>query len=154
MSDTSNKLKETESVLKEVIDVLHDGQLGFAHLGEHIKDEKLKRYFLAESLKRAAFRGELEGELHRDGVHDVKSEGTVGAALARAWGDLKAKVGAGDHALLESAEQGEDAAKKVYADALKQELPHPVRQLLVEQQNHILASHDYVKSHRDALVAA
>jgi uncharacterized protein (TIGR02284 family) len=154
MSNPSNKLKESESVLKEVIDVLHDSQLGFAHLGEHLKDEQLKRYFLAESLKRANFRGELENELHRDGMHDVKSEGTVAGTLHRVWGDLKAKVGVSDHQLLETAEQGEDAAKKVYADALEQELPHPVRQLLVEQQTHILASHDYVKAHRDALVSA
>lgn len=154
MANASNKLKETESVLKEVIDVLHDGQLGFAHLGEHLKDEQLKRHFLAESLKRAAFRGELENELHRDGVHDIKSEGTVAGTLHRAWGELKAKIGVNDHQLLETAEQGEDAAKKVYADALTQELPHPVRQLLVEQQTHIMTSHDYVKSHRDALASA
>ncbi|WP_342714612.1 PA2169 family four-helix-bundle protein [Granulicella pectinivorans] len=139
--------------MKEVIDVLHDGQLGFAHIGEHVKDEQLKRYFLAESLKRASFRGELENELHRDGVHDIKSEGTVSGTLHRTWGDLKAKLGFSDHQLLETAEQGEDAAKKVYADALSQDLPLPVRQLLTEQQSHILTSHDYVKSHRDALVA-
>lgn len=155
MSNASgNKLKETESILKEVIDILHDGQLGFAHIGEHLKDEQLKRYFLAESLKRATFRGELENELHREGVHDVKNEGTVSGTLHRAWGELKAKIGVSDHELLESAEQGEDAAKKVYADALSQDLPAPVRQLLVEQQSHILTSHDYVKSHRDALVTA
>jgi uncharacterized protein (TIGR02284 family) len=153
MSDASSKLKETESVLKEVIDVLHDSQQGFAHIGEHIKDEQLKRYFLAESLKRASFRGELENELYRDGVHDLKSEGTVSGAIHRAWGDLKAKIGGSDHQLLETAEQGEDAAKKVYADALEQDLPVPVRQLLAEQQRHVLTAHDYVKSHRDALVA-
>jgi uncharacterized protein (TIGR02284 family) len=151
MSEPSNKLKETEKILKEVIDVLHDGQQGFAHLGEHIKDEQLKRYFLAESLKRASFRGELENELHRDGVKDLASEGTVAGSVQRAWGDLKAKIGASDHSLLETAEQGEDTAKKVYADALSQDLPVPVRQLLTEQQSHILTAHDYVKSHRDAL---
>jgi uncharacterized protein (TIGR02284 family) len=154
MANTSDKLKETEAVIKEVIDVLHDGQLGFAHLGEHLKDEQLKRYFLAESLKRANFRGELENVLHREGVHDIKSEGTVAGTLHRVWGDLKAKVGVSDHQLLETAEQGEDVAKKVYADALEQELPLPIRQLLVEQQAHILTSHDYVKAHRDAPVNA
>jgi uncharacterized protein (TIGR02284 family) len=153
MSNESNKLKETESVLKEVINVLEDGQKGFAHIGEHLKDEQLKRYFLAESLKRAAFRGELENELHRDGVHDVHESGTASGTLHRVWGDLKAKMGVSDHELLETAEQGEDAAKKVYEDALSQELPVPVRQILVEQQRHILTSHDYVKMHRDSVVA-
>ena len=45
MADASNKLKETEKILKEVVDILHDGQLGFAHIGEHIKDAQLKRFF-------------------------------------------------------------------------------------------------------------
>ena len=55
--------------------------------------------------------------------------------------------------VLATAEQGEDEAKKVYKDALEQELPLPVRQLLSEQNAHIMNSHDYVKSHRDALAA-
>ena len=151
--DGSTKNKEMESTLLDVIKSLEDGQKGFADIGEHLKDEQLKRYFLAESLKRANFRAELENELHRAGVADVKESGTVAGALHRTWGDLKAKLGGGDHTLLETAEQGEDVAKKAYADALDKELPLPIRQLLAEQQAHILTSHDYVKSHRDALAA-
>ena len=153
MSNESSTLKETESVLKEVINMLADSQKGFADIGEHLKDEQLKRYFLAESLKRAHFRGELESELHRDGVKDVNETGTVAGALHRFWGDLKSKVVSGDHELLATAEQGEDVAKKTYKDALEQELPAPVRQLLTEQQSHIIASHDYVRNHRDALAS-
>jgi uncharacterized protein (TIGR02284 family) len=147
----STKNQEMEKVLLDVIKVLEDSQKGFADIGEHLKDEQLKRYFLAESLKRANFRAELENELHRAGMHDVKETGTVAGALHRTWGDLKAKLGGGDHALLETAEQGEDAAKKAYKEALEQELPLPVRELLTTQQAHVLTSHDYVKAHRDAL---
>jgi uncharacterized protein (TIGR02284 family) len=82
-----------------------------AEIGEHLKDETLKRYFLAESLKRASFRGELENELHRHGVHDVHETGTAAGAVYRAWGELKAKLGGGDHTLLVTAEEGEDEAK-------------------------------------------
>ncbi len=153
MSNESKTLKEVESVLKEVINVLQDGQKGFADIGEHLKDEQLKRYFLAESLKRASFRAELENELHRHGVADVHETGTVTGKLHRLWGDLKAKVVSGDHELLATAEQGEDVAKKTYADALSQELPAPVRELLTEQQRHINTSHDYVRDHRDALAS-
>lgn len=153
MSNESSKLKETEGVLKEVINVLEDSQKGFAHLGEHLKDDQLKRYFMAESLKRASFRGELESELHRDGVHDVNETGTTAGTLHRIWGDLKAKIGVSDHELLATAEQGEDVAKKTYEDALSQELPAPVREILQTQQRHVLTSHDYVKHHRDMLVS-
>jgi uncharacterized protein (TIGR02284 family) len=151
--DGSTKNKEMEHVLLDVIESLQDGQKGFADIGEHLKDDQLKRYFLAESLKRANFRAELENELHRAGMADVKESGSVSGALHRSWGDLKAKLGGGDHTLLETAEQGEDQAKKAYKEALDKELPLPIRQLLATQQAHILTSHDYVKAHRDALVS-
>ena len=151
-TDTA-KQHEMERALKSLINVLQDGQKGFADIGEHLKDETLKRYFLAESLKRASFRGDLEEVLHQNGVHDIKESGTTAGTLHRVWGDLKAKLGGGDHTLLETAEQGEDEAKKAYKDALDQELPLPVRQLLAEQQAHILTAHDFVRNHRDALAA-
>ena len=149
MSSDSGKLNEAKRALNSLVNTLQDSQKGFADIGEHLKDETLKRYFLAESLKRANFRAELENELHRMGEHDVHESGTTVGAVHRVWGDLKAKLGGGDHTLLETAEQGEDSAKKAYADALEQDLPLPLKQLLSEQQAHILTSHDYVKRARD-----
>lgn len=154
MSTDAEKNKEMESTVKGIIDVLADSQKGFADIGEHLKDDTLKRYFLAESLKRANFRAELENELHRHGVKDITNEGTTAGTLHRTWGDLKGKVfGSDDHSLLATAEQGEDTAKKAYKEALEVELPLPLKQLLTEQQAHILTSHDYVRNHRDALAS-
>jgi len=153
MATVSGKQHETEGVLKSVINSLQDSQKGFADIGEYLKDSTLKHFFLAESLKRANFRAELENELHHAGIHDVKETGTTAGTIHRVWGDLKAKLGGDDHTLLETAEQAEDIAKKAYEDALKHELPLPVRQLLAEQQTQVIASHDYVRNHRDALVA-
>src|SRR5260370_39125602 len=153
MSTDAGRQHEMQLALNSLIRTLLDSQKGFADIGEHLKDETLKRYFLAESLKRASFRGDLEEVLHQNGVHDIKESGTTGGALHRAWADLKPKSGGGAHTLLETAEQGEDDAKKAYADALNQDLPRPVRQLVAEQQAHILTSHDFVRSHRDALAA-
>jgi uncharacterized protein (TIGR02284 family) len=153
MPTDSGKQHEMQLALNSLISTLLDSQKGFADIGDHLKDETLKRHFLSESLKRANFRGDLEEILHQNGVHDIKESGTTTGTLRRTWGDLKAKLGGGDHTLLETAEQGEDEAKKAYADALDQDLPLPIRQLLAEQQAHILTSHDFVKSHRDALVS-
>jgi uncharacterized protein (TIGR02284 family) len=142
--------KEVEDTLRSVVQSLIDGQEGFQKIGDELKDPTLKKYFLAESLKRASFRGEIETMLHSEGVHDIKESGTVSGALHRTWGDLKAKLGGGDHTLLETAEQGEDAAKKAYKDALENELPLPVHQLLSTQYAHVQESHDYVKAERDS----
>jgi uncharacterized protein (TIGR02284 family) len=154
MATDALKNYELESSLKAVINILEDGQKGMAEIGEYLKDETLKRYFLTESLKRASFRGDLESVLHQHGVADINETGTASGAVYRAWAGLKAKLGGGDHTLLETAEQGEDEARDVYKDVLDHELPLPVRQLLTEQQTHILTSHDFIRDHRDALKAA
>ncbi len=143
-------LKETQETLNGLIKTLIDSQAGFQDIGEHITDETLKKYFLAESLKRASFRGDLEDTLHKEGVADIKESGSALGALHRTWGDLKAKLGGGDHTLLDSAEQGEDTIKKAYAEAIKHDLPLPVHQLLSTQAAHIQTSHDYVKAARDS----
>ena len=149
MSTATVSNKEVEETLRSVIQSLIDGQEGFQQIGEKLEDPTLKHYFAAESLKRASFRGELETMLHTHGVHDVKESGTASGAIHRTWADIKSKLGGGDHTLLETAEAGEDAAKKAYRDALEKELPLPVKQLLDTQYAHIQTSHDYVKAERD-----
>ena len=153
MSTDAGRQHEMQLALNSLISALLDSQKGFAEIGEHLTDETLKRYFLAESLKRASFRGALEEILHQNGVHDIKESGTTIGTLQRTWGDIKARLGGGDHTLLETAEQGEDEAKKAYADVLEQDLPLPVRQMVAEQQAHVLTAHDFVRDHRDALSA-
>lgn len=153
MPTDSEKQNEMKLALNSLIKTLIDSQKGFVDIGDHLKDEHLKKYFLAESLKRASFRGDLEEVLHQQGVHDIKESGSAAGTVHRVWGDLKAKLGGGDHTLLETAEQGEDEAKKAYADALKQDLPLPIHQLISEQNAHVITSHDFVRNHRDALAA-
>ncbi|MGD0941475.1 MAG: PA2169 family four-helix-bundle protein [Terracidiphilus sp.] len=150
MSKPSNTLLETEETLRSVIQNLIDGQEAFQSVGNDLKDETLKHYFLAESLRRAEFRGELETILHQEGVHDAKEGESVAGSLHRVWGDLKVKLGGGDHSLLVTAEQGEDEAKRVYKEALEKDLPFPIRQLLTRQYAQIQISHDYVRAARDS----
>lgn len=105
--------------------------------------------FLEETQVRANFAAELENELHRLGIHDVNEGGTVAGTVHRVWADLKSKMGGSDHTLLETAEQGEDEAKSKYAEALSENLPGNVSELLREQQSHILLSHDKIRGLRD-----
>jgi uncharacterized protein (TIGR02284 family) len=105
---------------------------------------------MAESLKRAEFRGEIESVLHREGVRDIKEAGTTAGTVHRAWADLKSRLGGGDHTLLATAEQGEDAARDAYDKAMDTYLPLPVRQLLTSQAAHVQSSHDFVKAARDS----
>jgi len=149
----SDKNREMERMLLDVVQALHDSQRGFLEVGERLEDEVLKRYFLAESLKRARFRAELEGELHRSGLADVEETGTMFGAFLRAWGGMKVMLGGGDPTLLATAAQGEDETKRAYQDALERELPYPVRTLLASQQAHIAMAYDYIRTHIEKLAA-
>jgi uncharacterized protein (TIGR02284 family) len=153
MPTDAEKRDEMRLALLAVVKSLIDSQQGYADMGDHLKDAELKRFFLAESLKRAQFRGDLEEVLHQNGVHDIKESGSAAGKLYRVWGDIKAHLGGGDHALLTTAEEAEDEVKDTYADAMKEDLPLPVRQLLAEQQAHVLVAHEFVRNHRDALAA-
>jgi len=149
MSSPSKDLKEVESALRSVIQTLIDGQEGFKKIGEQLKDEALKEYFLAESLTRAQFRGLLESILHQEGVRDVKESGTAVGTVLRAWGDIKATFGAGDASLLATAEEAEDQTIETYSNAIDSYMPLPVRQVLTTQSAHIEQSRDFIKSARD-----
>jgi uncharacterized protein (TIGR02284 family) len=147
-TSTQGKNQEFEAALKAVISTLESSQKGMAEMGERLKDAELKRFFLAESLKRANFRGELENELHRHGIADISESGTVTGALYRAWAGLKASLGGGDQSLLATAEEADDETRQAYKDALDHDLPVPVRQLLVEQQTQILSARDFIRDAR------
>jgi uncharacterized protein (TIGR02284 family) len=145
--------KKVQTALEKLIDVLKDSHQGFLDLGQHIKEEPVRLFFLKETQERANFAAELTNELHHLGVKDVKQDGGVSGTIHRAWGELKAKLGGGDHELLVTAEQGEDAAKKAYKDALAETLPNNIRDLLLRQQAHVEMSHDTVRGFRDAKTA-
>ncbi len=142
--------EKVKSTLAKLIDTLRDSHQGFTELEKHIKDPAARTFFLEETQARANFSGELENELHRLGVKDVHQSGMLSGKVHRAWGELKANLGGGDKTLLDTAEQGEDVAKKAYETALGEHLPADIRELLTRQQAHILASHDKVKGFRDA----
>ncbi len=143
-------MADTNDLVKTVIQVLHDGERGFVDIGEHLKSPELKTFFLQEATTRGQFARELQASA---GVSEDVG-GTASGTVHRVWGDLKANLGGGDHTLLETAEQGEDVAKKAYKEALDDAaLPSGVRTVLQKQQLHIQASHDKVKGYRDSLAS-
>jgi uncharacterized protein (TIGR02284 family) len=145
-------MSDIQEPLKTVIQVLHDSHKGFTDIGEHLKDPQAKSFFMQEANTRHSFERELKTAAGVDTTEDVG--GTVGGPVHRAWGDLKAKLGGGDHTLLATAEQGEDAAKKAYQEALQSgKVSGSVRELLIRQQTHIQQAHDRVKMMRDAKAA-
>jgi uncharacterized protein (TIGR02284 family) len=74
--------------------------------------------------------------------------------LHRAWIDTKVSLGAGDKAILESVEAGEDNAKESYQKAVTGDLPENIAQIVRRHAESVQKAHDQVKSLRDAARAA
>ena len=143
-----------DKTIKNLISVLRDGEKGFADIGEHIKDAEYKTYFLNEARVRGSYATELEQAVNRVTDADVSESGTAAGTLHRIWGDVKGHLGASDHSLLETAEQGEDAAKKAYKEALEDtSVSDTIRALIAQQSEHVVRSHNIVRDWRNALVS-
>lgn len=141
-------------VIRELINTNRDGEKGYKDAADHAKAADLQTFFRQHAAERARFVSQLEGELTRLGEPATKKEsGHVAAALHRGWIDVKQGLGGGDHSLLESVEQGEDAAKDSYQKALKSALPESALTVVREQSRAILAAHDQVKALRDTRAA-
>ena len=69
---------------------------------------------------------ELEAKIRSLGK-DPATSGTATGALHRAWTNIKSSVtGMDDYAVLAECERGEDVAKRVYEEALVEDLPAEV----------------------------
>ncbi len=140
-----------DSAVKNLIAVLRDGEKGFNDIGELLQSPEHKSFFLEEAKVRGSYASELEHAVNRVTDADVHETGTAAGAVHRTWGDLKAKLGGGDKSLLDTAEQGEDAAKKAYETALNDNaISDTVRALIAQQAEHVRRSHDTVKGYRDS----
>jgi uncharacterized protein (TIGR02284 family) len=139
-------LDKVESTLKDLVETLRSNQEGFKELGHRLEDGRAKRFFLEETQVRAEYAAELENELHRMGVHDVKAGSSFTAKARYLWGEIQASLAGGEKALLSTAAKGDEAARDAYTKALKEDLPRPLRELLQRQLTHIEGSIDQLKA--------
>ncbi len=145
---------ESIDVLEKLIETCRDGEKGYRDAAEHVKRTDLQTYFSQQSSERGKFAQELQTELARLGKAAKKESGSVSAALHRAWIDTKANLGAGDKSILDSVEQGEDAAKRAYQEATtKGEFDSSLMTIVQHQAESVQRAHDKVRSMRDRLAA-
>lgn len=148
------EIKKIHELIHPLIECCRDSQQAYIEAAEHISDSRLRHYFNERALERAQFAGELTEQLRSIGEHDLKSEGTTGGAIRRAWMDMKNKLGGGDHSILSSLEACEDHIKHAYEEAMKSGLPRELEALARTQAQSIYTAHDYIRGIRDRKAAA
>ena len=142
------------SVLKDLIQTLEDGRLGFEKGAEKLTadgDQSGAQTFRNLSEQRARFSAELR-DLARAGGDDLDQGGSIAGSLHRGWLTLKDAI-SGDNpsGVLDAAEQGEDHAKSEYQKALADDgLAGDARTVVERQYQAVAAAHDQVRAMRDA----
>ncbi len=142
------------SVVENLIETCRDGEKGYKDAAQHAKAADLKALFNEQSMERARFAQELQAELAKLGKPEKKVSGSASGAMHRAWIDTKVNLGAGDKAILESVEAGEDSAKDTYNKALGGTLPPSLTEIVRRQAASVQRAHDRVRTLRDQAKAA
>lgn len=146
----ANDIHEIRSTLNGLIETLKDGEDGFRTSADRLQNRATAEEFRSFAHQRAHFAADLQAQVSRIGGEPATS-GTFTGTLHRGWTNLRtALTGNNDHAILEEAESGEDAAVRNYRDALTQDLPSDIRAVIERQFTQVLHTHNTVRSLRDA----
>lgn len=144
---------ETIEVLNDLIQINNDRIEGYEKALQELKteDSDLKALFSSMISESHEIRLQLGTEVNALGG-DMDSSTTTSGKIYRAWMNVKAIFTGHDrHTVLSNCEAGEDAAQRAYRTALEdEELPAYLREMVVEQQKTLRASHDQIKALRDA----
>jgi uncharacterized protein (TIGR02284 family) len=129
----ANEKSEIRSTLNGLIQTCKDSQEGFHSTAEKLRDPEIHALFLKLYLQRSGFAGELQAEVTRIGGEPATS-GSPKGAIHRGWIGLQTALAADtDHAILEEAERGEDAAVKNYIEVLRKDLPSDLESIVSRQ---------------------
>ena len=142
-------MKNIQSILNDLIETSKDGEEGFRKSAEDTHSPELKTVFTEGARRCREGMQQLQALVREHGGEPEKSS-SVASALHRGWVSLREAVSnRDDEAILEEVERGEDYAKKQYEDALKEELPYAVRDVVERQYRGVIANHDRVRALRD-----
>jgi uncharacterized protein (TIGR02284 family) len=137
------------AILNELIETSLDGEKGFALAANDSKDANLTNVFRQGEQSCRVAAAQLQDQVRTLGGNP-QDGGSMKAAVHRGWISLKSAASVRDSkAILEECERGEDYAKAKYGEALRQDLPPAVRELVERQYQGVVANHDRVRDLRN-----
>ena len=150
LETTANLNESTIAGLQKLIRYNIDSYDGFRESAEEVKDASVAALFREMAAERSKLASELQNHVAYSG-EDAEDDGSVMAAVHRAWLQVRSKLNGGDpHPILCEAEKGEDCIKAAYEDVLKDTAGSAVNDVLTQQYAKVKAGHDRVRDLRDS----
>ncbi|RPE13485.1 PA2169 family four-helix-bundle protein [Chitinophaga lutea] len=139
----------TAEVLEDLVKINNDRIEGYQKAIKQTDDSDLKSLFERMLADSKQYTVELNKHLRSLG-EERERDSTLAGKIYRTWMDVKVSFGGNDrHSILASCEFGEDAAQRSYREALQQNLPDDIRQVIAAQQVALKAAHDEIRHLRD-----
>lgn len=154
--NTMENTAKTIEILNDLILINNDRIEGYERALKEVEnnegDADLVPMFLRFVDDSRRYKVELGTEIAAFGK-DMATGTTMPGKLHRAWIAVKETFTSTDrHSILEECEFGEDAIKKVYEEALNDEiLATYIREMLLDQLEELTEAHDEVKELRDSV---
>ncbi len=146
----TNKNKEMQDSLQELLQKNYDAEKGFKQVLEKAENPQLKSWMKKQAVQRSHFATEIDGELRKLNV-EPKESGSVSGSAHRVWIDVKTALSMDkDESILEECIRGEKASVSEYEETLNNSYWTPnVKSMLTEQKNKVQASLSTVKRLED-----
>lgn len=140
--------------LNDLIETCTDGEYGFRACAGQAKATQLQSLFQRRAADCALAATQLKAHVVQLGG-TPETGGSAGGAMHRGWVAVRSTLTTyDDRAVLDECERGEDVALDAYRNALKDELPPRVRELVQLQYEGVKRNHDEVRALRDQFRAA
>jgi uncharacterized protein (TIGR02284 family) len=130
-----DKIQEEQTkILNELIQVCHDGSIGYSEAAKDVEDDELQTIFNRFSQQRKMYAEELKNEVLTLGGDPVNNRSTEGY-LHHQWLKIKSLVASGDtESLIDACKTGEQYAAEVYSSHVADaNLPSFLREKVIKQ---------------------
>ena len=150
--ETKTDLNEsTIEGLQKLIRYNIDSVKGYRESAEQVEDQFAKQLFGKIADQRSKFAETLQQYVAVNGEEAV-DDGSVMAAVHRAWIDVRSALNGGDlYPMLCEAERGEDYIKSAYESVLKETAGSAMNDVLTQQYAQVKIGHDGIRDLRDKL---
>lgn len=126
------------SALQDLSARCHDSEQGYRRSAQDASDSDLKRQFEQLANERSSMAAELDRLIRENGGEPSWKEGSLTGAAHRMWVDLRTALSRNERqVILEEVARGESAAEEAYDEALRQNLPSNVLQIVKQQHRRV-----------------
>ncbi|XVN40884.1 MAG: PA2169 family four-helix-bundle protein [Rickettsia endosymbiont of Argas persicus] len=137
-TDTTNII----NILNILITTSKDSEQGFRSAADKVENQNLKDTFLSKADKCQGYITELQELVSGLNAEPLEDSGSMLGALHRGFLEVKSIItGNDDYAILVECERGEEVARNNYLEALKEDLPTAILNVIRRQYNEV--SEDY-----------